>query len=82
MRSPKNKFRVEITYGKALSGIGSVSSFTCNELDENHSMVAHHLEQAKKAKTSLLIVWKENKAEYPSFDWVEVKRKQEHFIAE
>lgn len=73
LRSPKAKFRVEMTYGKSLFEIGQVSSFTCDEINTNHNQLNHHIEQAKRNKTSLLAVWKENKSTYPSFDWIEVK---------
>jgi hypothetical protein len=74
LRSPKAKFRVEMLYGKSIPKIGSVSSFTCDEIDEKHNVLIHHINQAKRNDTSLSVVWKENKATYPSFDWVEVKR--------
>lgn len=73
-RSPKAKFRVEMTYGKSLPEIGSVSSFTCDEIDTDHTQLKYHISQAKRNKTSLSVVWLENKSTYPSFDWVEVKR--------
>jgi hypothetical protein len=74
LRSPKAKYRVEMTYGKSLPEIGQLSSFTCDEIDINHNQLQHHINQAKSNKTSLLVVWKENKSTYPSFNWVEVKR--------
>lgn len=73
-RSPKNKYRIELTYGKAISEIGSVSSYTANETSETHNVLLHHIEQAKKNNTTLTVVWKENKKVYPEFDWVEVKK--------
>ena len=72
-RSPKNKFRASLTYGKALKGLGSASSFTCNEISENE-MLKHHIDQAKRNNTSLSVVWFENKSSFPSFDWVEVQK--------
>lgn len=79
MRSPKHKYRVEMTYGKPIEGIGSVSSFNTPIMDESDSVIAHHIAQAKKNKTSLQIVWKENKSTYPDFNWVEIKRSNHHF---
>jgi len=73
MKSPKNKFRYELTYGKPLKGISSTTSFTGNKLDENHPMIKHHKEQAKRNKTTLKVVVLENKKNFPEFDWEKVK---------
>lgn len=73
MNSPKNKFRYQLTYGKPLKGIGSVSSFTSNHLDENHNVIKHHANQAKKNNTTLNVVVLENKKVYLGFDWQKVK---------
>jgi len=73
-RSPKNKYSVSLTYGKALKEIGSSSTFTTNEINENDNVLKHHIDQAKRNETSLTVVWKENKKVYPEFDWVEVKK--------
>jgi len=72
-RSPKNHFRVELNYSRPLAGIGSASSFTCNEMDEKHPMLQHHTEQAGRNGVALSVRWLENKATYPAFDWQEVK---------
>lgn len=74
LRSPKNKYSYQLTYGKALKEIGSSSTFTSDELNENHPMVKHHAEQAKRNNTTLTVVIKENKKTYPEFDWQEVKK--------
>lgn len=73
MNSPKNKFRYQLTYGKPLKGIGSKISFTSNELDENHNVIKHHANQAKRNNTTLDVVILENKDFYPDFDWQKVK---------
>ena len=77
-RSPKNRFRVELNYAQPIDGIGSASSFTCNEMDEDHPMVQHHTEQAGRNGVALSVKWLENKATYPSFDWQESKRSTIH----
>lgn len=75
--SPKNRFRVELNYAQPIEGIGSASSFTCNEMDANekhpHPMIQHHIEQAGRNGVALSVKWLENKATYPAFDWVEMK---------
>lgn len=67
MNSPKNKFRAEITFNKLLKGIGSVTSFTANDITQLQSYI--------KAMnyTDCHVVIKENKSQYPSFNWVTVQ---------
>jgi len=72
-RSPKNRFRVELNYAQPVDGIGSAASFTCNEMDEKHPMLQHHIEQAGRNGVALSVKWLENKATYPAFDWQDVK---------
>ena len=73
MNSPKNKYRYQLTYGKALKGIGSSCSFTSNDINENHPMIKHHANQAKKNNTKLLVSISKNKKQYPNFDWQKIK---------
>lgn len=71
--SPKNKYKYQLTYGKSIKGIGSSSSFTSNGLDQNHSIIKHHANQAKRNNTTLDVVVLENKKVFPDFDWQKVK---------
>jgi hypothetical protein len=73
LRSPKNKFRYELTYGKAISGIGSATSFTSNDLSSELPLIKHHSQQAKRNNTFLNVEIFENKFAYPKFSWVNVK---------
>jgi hypothetical protein len=73
LRSPKNKFRYELTYGKAISGIGSVTSFTSNDLSNQLPLIKHHSQQAKRNNTFLNVEVFENKEIYPKINWVKIK---------
>ena len=73
LRSPKNKFRYELTYGKSISGIGSDTSFTSNDLSNELPLIKHHTQQAKRNNTFLNVEVFENKFNYPYFNWVKVK---------
>ena len=73
MNSPKNKYRYQLTYNKAIKEIGNSTSFTSDDLNENHPMIKHHANQAKRNNTSLLVSISENKKQYPEFDWQKVK---------
>lgn len=61
MHSPKNKFRADITFPKARTGVGSVISFTANSIDELKAWLEPY------APGHIRIF--ENKSTYPSFDW-------------
>ena len=80
--SPKNKFRAEINYDKALSEIGSCSSVKGMTLDEVKHNTLFYIEQAKRNKVNSKVIIFENKLTYPLFEWVKVeefwtdKRKQ------
>lgn len=74
LRSPKNKYMVQMTYGKPIKEIGSSSTFTTDEVNKNHSMIKHHASQAKRNNTDLTVVWSENKETYPKFEWVEIEK--------
>lgn len=67
VHSPKNKFRATI-YQTGISGSGDTLSLSWNNLKELKSM----LEKEAKGKAAQIII-KENKKEYPDFDWVEVE---------
>lgn len=67
IHSPKNKFRGTI-YQAGISGSGDTLSLSWNNLKELKSM----LEKEAKGKAAQIII-KENKKEYPAFDWVEVE---------
>jgi len=73
LRSPKNKFRYALTYGKAISGIGSCTSFTSNELSNELPLIKHHSQQAKRSNTFLNVEIFENKKIYPNFNWVKIE---------
>lgn len=66
-RSPKHKFSASITFGKHVEGIGQSTTITADTLREIEGLASEY----RKFNSHILI--KENKAEYPKFDWVEVK---------
>lgn len=75
--SPKNRFYAEMTFGRALENIGSVVSaggMTLEEVKHNLELYASY---GRKAKTTMTVVIRENKAAYPKFDWVVVERFEE-----
>jgi hypothetical protein len=72
LNSPKNKYRASLTFSKALPELGSIKTvhgMTVGCIKSNYSYL---IEQAIKAKASVLVVIYENKQLYPLFDWVEV----------
>lgn len=68
MKSPKNKFYGQITFEKPRKEIGSVVSFTSNDIDA--------LKTWLKRYAPGHVTIKENKATYPSFDWQSVESYQ------
>ena len=64
-RSPKNPYRVEINFDKALE-FGNVSSYT-GESVENVLHLA--IGDIKRYKTSAKVTIWHNEAGYPAFDW-------------
>ena len=72
--SPKNIFRASITYSKALSEIGSISTTLGMTIDDVKHNSLFYTNQATKNNASSLVVIYENKKKYPDFDWVEVER--------
>ena len=69
MKSPKNKFRGVIYFDKAIKEIGSVISFSSNDIQALKDLLTR---QAGTHPSSVVIL--ENKSLYPSFDWVEFER--------
>ena len=69
MRSPKNKFRGVIYFDEAIKEIGSVISFSSNDIQALKDLCT---QQAGSHPSRIVVL--ENKALYPSFDWVEVER--------
>lgn len=67
MNSPKHKFLAEINFNVPQAGVGSVTSFTANDIAQLQSYI--------KAMnySNCHVVIKENKSQYPSFNWVLVK---------
>lgn len=69
LRSPKNKFQGVIYFEQAIEEIGSVIRFTSNDIEALKTLCT---QQAGSHQANVVIL--ENKAVYPSFDWVEVER--------
>lgn len=67
VHSPKNKFRGTI-YQAGISGSSDSLSLSWNSLAELKVM----LEKQANGKAAHIVI-KENKKEYPAFDWVEVE---------
>lgn len=70
MHSPKNPYRVEIHYDKALKNLGSVSSFGGMTIEVVDGLA---IGEVKRNKMGAQIIVKHNVAGYPDFDWKEVK---------
>lgn len=70
--SPKNKFRCEIAYNKSLKDVGSVESFGAMTLEEIESGIKYREHNIKSGKGARVVI-RENKEEYPYFDWRIVK---------
>lgn len=66
-RSPKHKFSASITFEKYVYGIGQTAIATAQTLQE----VEYLASQYREFNPNVLI--KENKDEYPKFNWVKVK---------
>lgn len=66
IHSPKNRYRAEINYPKAIKGVGSVQSFTSNDFAKLEAMVK---DQIKIADSSAVVKYMENRETYPAFDW-------------
>ena len=69
IHSPKNRYRAEIRYAKALKEIGSVQSFTGNDLRALLDLCASHVRIAN-TRASVKVI--ENVDIYPRFEWHDV----------
>lgn len=67
LRSPKNKFSVQVCFDKPLKDVGSVILMTANTMGD-----AEHLAKLNAQGYPAHVTVKENKKEYPQFDWVVV----------
>lgn len=66
MRSSKNKYHIEVSFGRPLKNIGSVVSFTTNDINDINKVIkAYHMHGEKRVN----VVIKENKKTYPAFKW-------------
>ncbi len=67
MNSPKHKFFAEVNFDIPQAGIGSATSFTADDITQLQSYI--------KAMnySNCHVVIKENKSQYPAFNWVIVK---------
>lgn len=72
-KSPKNRFRVEITYSKAISEIGSVSSVSGSTIEEVKNRLDFYINQAERNGAKCHVVITENLATYPEFNWVKIE---------
>lgn len=71
LHSPKNPFRVQIDYVKAIKGIGSVESYTGEKVEWLKSLAA---DRVRITGVHALITITENKKTYPEFDWQVVEK--------
>ncbi len=73
-KSPKNKYRASITYSKALTEIGSVSSATANEIEDLKAYIQFYIDQANQNKATCFITISENLKQYPEFNWKQIEK--------
>lgn len=66
-RSPKNKFSVQVCFDTPLKGVGSTITMTANTMSD-----IEYLAQLNAQGHPAHVTVKENKNEYPIFDWVVV----------
>lgn len=67
LRSPKHKYSAQICFDTPIEGIGSAITVTANNMNDiEHQVVLDS--QGCPARVTI----KENKKEYPQFDWVVV----------
>lgn len=74
LHSPKNRFVATINYAKPLSEIGSSSRAGAMTLEDAKHQAKFYTDQAVKNGTTSTVVVKENKKNYPEFEWVEIER--------
>lgn len=65
IKSPKNKYYARVCFDKPRMGIGSVVSFTSNDVAELKALL--------KSYAPGHVTIHENKAEYPKFDWCQLE---------
>lgn len=69
LHSPKNRYMVEINFDIALKELGSKVTFTSDSIEALKSLAS---DTAKDHKCSVVI--RENKADYPAFNWQVIER--------
>lgn len=67
MRSPKDKYSATITFSKYVEGIGQSVTVTGNSIQEINDLALSY------KKFGAYIVVRENKSEYPKFNWEVIK---------
>lgn len=67
LRSPKHKYMAGITFAMYVEGIGQAVSVTGNSIQDVKNLALEY----KQFNPHIVI--RENKAEYPKFDWVIVE---------
>ena len=70
LRSPKNRYRVEVHYPQPLEGVGSVVSFGTMSLEGIEDYIRRYW---MNNQPTVYVVIKENMKQYPSFDWQTVR---------
>ena len=65
LRSPKHKYCATITFDKFIDGIGQSVTMSNNDLRVLKSMITEF-------KFSGYVELRENKEEYPKFEWVKI----------
>ena len=73
-KSPKNKYRAEVSYSKSLKGIGSVSSATANNINELKQHIQFYIKQAHRNDATCFVAISENTKQYPEFNWEEIEK--------
>lgn len=69
IHSPKNRYRAEIRFNKAVKELGSVVSFTHNNIYELQQLCSKQVAAARVGASVKVI---ENVDVYPRFDWQDV----------
>ena len=69
-RSPKNRYHATINFDRATKELGSVVTFTSNDIDTLLSLCSQQVAIAKVGATVKII---ENVAQFPQFDWKDCK---------
>lgn len=69
IHSPKNRYMVSIGFAVPQQGLGSAVSYTANDVKTLKALAADH---ARQAKCDTYVRVRENRANYPLFDWRDV----------